>query len=148
MAAVKEYVLRTEREGFYDITAQVTQAVTESGVEDGMAFIYCPHTTSAITITENTDENVNGDILMSMERAFPDYKDFRHREDNAFAHVKSSMMGSQLFVIVDAGWPLLGPWQAVYFVEFDGPRERHFYVKVMSDPHMEKFPEPEEKFEE
>ena len=131
MAEPREFMIKTGKEGFYDITAQVTKAVRESGVEEGVALIFCPHTTASVTITENTDPNVGRDMLLSTGRAFPDYKDFRHSEGNSFAHVKSSVMGCEMQIIVTGGWPLFGPWQAIYFVEFDGPRERRYYVKVI-----------------
>jgi len=126
-----QYRIKTEKEGCYNINGFIREAVTQSGVEEGMALIYCPHTTAGITITENTDPHVTSDMLLGMSRAFPDHPDYKHSEGNSFAHVRSSMMGAQMFLLVTGGWPLLGPWQAVYFCEFDGPRERHFYVKVV-----------------
>ena len=134
MSKLFEFTLKTDREGFYDITRQVSDAINESGVEDGFAIVYCPHTTAAIIITENTDkENVAHDTLKGLENAFPTLPCFKHLEGNSFAHIKSSVMQCELNLIVDGGWPLLGAWQAIFFCEFDGPRERRYYVKVISD---------------
>jgi len=77
----------------------------------------------------NTD--MTADMLTGLSRAFPAYQDYKHNEGNSTAHIKSSMMGCEIFVFVSGAWPLLGPWQAIYFYEFDGPRERRFYVKVV-----------------
>jgi len=127
----KEYLIQTGKEGCYNITHFVNEAVSQCEIDEGMVFIYCPHTTAGVTITENTDPHVTSDMLMGMTRAFPDHADYKHFEGNSFAHVKSSMMGCQMFLFITGGWPLLGPWQAIYFCEFDGPRERRFYVKVV-----------------
>ncbi len=132
MANLFEFVLNTQKEGFYNITKEVEHAIAQSGVAEGIALVFCPHTTGAITITENTDPMVCADILLGMMRAFPDYSDYKHSEGNSFAHLKSSAMGCEMSLIISGGWPLLGAWQAIYFCEFDGPRERRFYVKVMN----------------
>lgn len=131
MSYVKEFKLKTGNEGAYDITKQVSLAVEESGVLEGVAIIFCPHTTAAITITENTDPNVTADMLLGIKKAFPDRPEYKHFEGNSFAHIKSSVVGVNLQMIVTGGWPLLGPFQAIYFLEFDGPRERRFVVKVI-----------------
>lgn len=131
MSYLKELKLKTEDEGAYDITRQVSLAIEESGVLEGIAIIFCPHTTAAITITENTDPNVTDDMLHGIKQAFPDRPEYKHFEGNSFAHIKSSVVGVNLQLIVTGGWPLLGPFQAIYFLEFDGPRERRFVVKVI-----------------
>ena len=134
MSFMKELIIKTEQEGTYDITRAITDAVLESGVQEGMAYIYCPHTTAGVTVTENTDfPKMTGDMLLGLSRAFPQYEDYAHNEGNTFAHIKSSVMGNQLFLIISGAWPLLGPWQAVYFCEFDGPRERRYYVKIVEN---------------
>ena len=134
MAFLKELIIKTEKEGAYDVTHMIIEAVTESGVEDGMAYIYCPHTTAGLIINENTDHpKMTQDMLLGFSRAFPQYQDYAHNEGNTFAHIKSSVVGNQLFLMVSGGWPLLGPWQAVYFCEFDGPRERRFHLKIIED---------------
>ncbi|BFL39342.1 YjbQ family protein [Agathobaculum sp. NSJ-28] len=129
----KEYTLHTEREGLYDVTAQVREAVRESGVQSGAAVIYCPHTTAGITINENADPDVRHDLLLGLREAFPDRRAFRHAEGNSAAHLKSSCVGTSQLVLVEDGCLLLGTWQGVYFCEFDGPRTRRFQVKVLGD---------------
>ena len=126
-----EYKLSTPREDFYNITAQIRSAISESGVRDGIAVIFCPHTTAGITINENADPDVVHDMLLGLGKAFPDRTEFRHGEGNSTAHLKAGAVGSSVTVIIADGKPLLGTWQSVYFCEFDPPRSRKFYVKVM-----------------
>ena len=127
-----EYKLSTPREDFYNVTAQVRNAISESGVRDGIAVIFCPHTTAGITINENADPDVVHDILIGFSKAFPDRPEFKHGEGNSTAHLKASTVGSSVTVVVADGKPLLGVWQSIYFCEFDAPRSRKFYVKVMA----------------
>ena len=127
------FQLSTSHEGLVDITAEVTEAISESGVNEGICIVYCPHTTAAITINENADPDVKTDFISGLDKIFPDMETFRHAEGNSDAHIKSSAVGASETIIVTAGKPLLGTWQAVYFCEFDGPRNRKFYVKVVGD---------------
>ena len=126
-----EYTLSTAREDFNNITSQVRESVVKSGVTDGIAVVYCPHTTAGITINENADPDVIHDLLLGLDKAFPDRPEFRHSEGNSAAHFKSSAMGSSVTVIIENGKLLLGTWQGVYFTEFDPPRKRKYYVKVI-----------------
>jgi len=126
-----EYTLSTPRQDFYNITAQVREAVAKSGITDGVAVIYCPHTTAGITINENADPDVVRDLLLGLDKAFPDRTEFRHAEGNSAAHLKASAMGASATVIIKDGKLLLGIWQGIYFCEFDPPRSRKFYVKVI-----------------
>jgi len=126
-----QYKLSAPRENFYDITAQVCEAVDKSGVESGIVVIYCPHTTAGITINENADPDVIHDLLIGLDKAFPDRSEFRHGEGNSSAHLKASAMGSSATVIIENGKLVLGTWQGIYFCEFDPPRERKFYIKVV-----------------
>jgi secondary thiamine-phosphate synthase enzyme len=128
-----DFTLKTPREGFIDITEQVRGAVCDSGIADGIAIVYCPHTTAGITINENVDPDVAGDVLLGLGAAFPDRAEFRHAEGNSAAHLKASVIGSSVTVIVNGGRLVLGTWQGIYFCEFDGPRSRRFHVKVMGD---------------
>lgn len=125
------FQLSTPKAGLVDITAEVTEAIAESGVNEGICIVYCPHTTAAITINENADPDVKTDFISGLDKSFPDLSSFRHVEGNSDAHLKSSAVGASETIIVTAGKPLLGTWQGVYFCEFDGPRNRKFYVKVM-----------------
>ena len=126
-----EYALSALREDFYNITPQVREAVANSGVKDGIAVVYCPHTTAGVTINENADPDVVHDLLIGLNKAFPDRSEFRHCEGNSAAHLKASAMGSSATVIVRNGKLLLGTWQGVFFTEFDPPRNRKFFVKVL-----------------
>jgi len=114
-----------------DITRKVADAVGASGVKDGMCFVYVPHTTAGVTINENADPDVKSDILMGLGEIVPGDLDYAHAEGNSPAHIKASLLGSSASVFVSGGKPVLGTWQGVYFCEFDGPRPRKVYVKVI-----------------
>lgn len=126
-----KYDLSAPKQNFYDITAQVREAVKKSGVAGGAAIVYCPHTTAGITINENADPDVVTDLLFALERTFPDRPEFRHAEGNSAAHLRSSAIGSSVTIIIEDGRLVLGTWQGIYFCEFDPPRSRKFYVKVI-----------------
>ena len=128
-----DFRLDTPAEGLVDITNEVSEAVKESGVYEGICVIYCPHTTAAITINENADPGVKTDFVMGMGKSFPDLAQFRHAEGNSDAHIKSSTVGASETVIISKGKLLLGTWQDIYFCEFDGPSTRKFYVNIMGD---------------
>ena len=129
----REFTLRTDHEGMYNVTAQMRETIRESGVQSGIAIVYCPHTTAGITINENADPDVQHDLLLGLREAFPDRREFRHAEGNSTAHLKSSCVGASQLVLIEDGRPLLGTWHGVYFCEFDGPRTRRFQVKVLED---------------
>ncbi|NLK69336.1 MAG: YjbQ family protein [Clostridiaceae bacterium] len=126
-----KYNLRTGTEGFYDVTAQVNESVRKSEVDNGICVIFCPHTTAGMTINENADPDVVSDMLFAFKKTIPNRPEFRHFEGNTTAHVKSSLMGSSVTVIIENEKLVLGTWQSVYFCEFDGPRNRTFYVKII-----------------
>ncbi|MCL2026184.1 MAG: secondary thiamine-phosphate synthase enzyme YjbQ [Leptospirales bacterium] len=125
-----EYSISAPRADFYDITSQVREAVSKSAVKEGLALVYCPHTTAGITINENADPDVVRDLLLGFDKAFPDRTEFRHAEGNSAAHLKASAVGSSVTLIIDGGKPILGTWQSIFFCEFDPPRNRKFYVKI------------------
>jgi len=124
------HTLKTAKEGFYDITSAVREAIRNSGLNDGLCVVYCPHTTAGITINENADPDVVQDLLYGLAKAFPDRTEFRHSEGNSAAHLKASCIGSSVTIIVENGLPILGTWQGVYFCEFDGPRDRKYHIKI------------------
>jgi len=126
-----EFTLSTPRDNFYNVTPQIREAVTKSGMTSGIAVVFCPHTTAGITINENADPDVVPDLLFGLDKAFPDRREFRHSEGNSAAHLKASAVGSSATIIIENGKPLLGMWQGIYFCEFDAPRNRTFYVKVI-----------------
>jgi len=133
MAFLYKYELSAPKAGFYNITAKVREAVSESGVSEGIAVVHCPHTTAGITINENADPDVVHDLLIGLDKAFPDRPEFLHGEGNSAAHLKSSTVGPSLTVIIEDGKLVLGTWQGIYFCEFDPPRSRKYFVKVLSD---------------
>lgn len=118
---------------FIDITYLVKQALEQAGIRSGIAVIYCPHTTAGITINENGDPDVVRDILSALDKVFPIEGDYRHFEGNSHAHLKSSYMGAEKTIIINEGKLLLGTWQSLYFCEFDGPRRRKLFIKMISD---------------
>ena len=110
---------------------QVSQIVKESGVEEGICVLWVPHTTAAVTINENADPDVVRDILYETEKIVPYQDGYHHSEGNSDAHIKSSLVGPSLSLIIKASKLVLGTWQSIYFCEFDGPRTRRLLVKVM-----------------
>ncbi len=116
-----------------DITQGVQHLVAESGVRSGMCYIYVPHTTAAVTINENSDPNVGRDLLKELNKVIPFDDNYGHNEGNSAAHIKSSMIGVSRMVLVEEGRLALGTWQALFFGEFDGPRDRRVMVKVVKD---------------
>lgn len=128
---LNRYSITTDAQNFHNITRQVEQAVRESGVEDGICVVHCPHTTAGLTVNENADPDVASDLLYALDKTFPDRPEFRHMEGNTTAHLKASCMGNSVTLPVERGRLVLGTWQGIYFCEFDGPRSRTFFVKVM-----------------
>ena len=116
---------------FVDITDHVLKAVADSKVHDGLVVVYVPHTTAGITINENADPTVQRDILTHLDKMIPPSGDYRHAEGNSPAHIKASLMGSSVTVIVAGGDLQLGKWQGIYLCEFDGPRRRRVQVKII-----------------
>lgn len=114
-----------------DITAEVQRVVSDSAIQQGTAVVYCPHTTAGLTINENSDPAVGADILEALEKVVPWRAAYRHTEGNAAAHVKSSLVGHSLTLLVEGGQLVLGTWQGIYFCEFDGPRTRRVLVQVV-----------------
>ncbi len=116
---------------FIDITRPVQEAVQKTGVKDGLCVIFTPHTTAAVTINENADPSVPRDILMEINKIVPFEDRYQHTEGNAAAHIKSSLVGCSQTLFIESGKLLLGTWQGIFFCEFDGPRNRQVYVKVV-----------------
>lgn len=128
---LKKFEISTQRENFYNITKTVQQFIDQNNVKSGVCIVFCPHTTAGITINENADPDVVKDMLLGLNTAFYDRKEFRHFEGNSSAHLKASCVGSSESIIIENGKLLLGVWQGIYFCEFDGPRNRNFYVKII-----------------
>src|SRR5690349_10187871 len=122
----------TARNQLVEITDQVRDAITASGVKSGLCVVYCPHTTAAITVNENADPDVVHDMLLWLNREVPkDQPGFRHAEGNSDSHIKASLVGPSVTLLLEKGELVLGRWQGVYFCEFDGPRTRQVMVRVM-----------------
>lgn len=119
------------RSELIDITKKVQSIIDKLAIKDGLCLVFSPHTTAAITINENADYSVQEDILSELGKMVPEDAKYSHREGNSDAHIKSSLIGSQVLVIVEAGRLMLGTWQGIYLCEFDGPRTRQVWVKIV-----------------
>ncbi|MBN1935501.1 MAG: YjbQ family protein [Anaerolineae bacterium] len=115
-----------------DITAQVQRLVTQSGIEEGLCLVFAPHTTAGLTVNENADPTVQSDLIRTLDKLVPWRDGYEHGEGNSAAHVKSSLMGVSHTMPVVGGKLRLGTWQGLYFAEFDGPRTRQVWVKVIA----------------
>ena len=125
-------VRTNRRTEMVDITGQVQEVVGLSGVTEGVCHIFEAHTTAGLTINENADPSVQADILMIMNRIISEQEAYRHLEGNSPAHIKASLVGAQLTVLVNNGSLFLGTWQGVFLCEFDGPRTRKVHLKIMA----------------
>jgi len=114
-----------------DVTWQVREAIRQSGIRTGLALVFTPHTTAAVTINENADPDVVSDLIMELNKIVPFDDHYRHAEGNSAAHLKSSLVGASETLIVEGGAPVLGTWQGIYFCEFDGPRSRKLHVQII-----------------
>ncbi len=125
---IRQFTLQTsKRNEFIDITARIQDMIDE--VSEGVITVFSPHTTTAVTINENADPDVPRDILKKLEELIPQRDNFSHMEGNSDAHIKASLFGSSVRVIVKDDKLLLGTWQSIFFCEFDGPRTRNFYLQ-------------------
>lgn len=123
-------VKTTSRIGLYDITDKVRKLIKDSGIKEGSAVIYIPHTTAAVTINENYDPSVVNDINDTLSNLIPENKGYSHTEGNADAHIKAAIIGSSRDVIITGGDLSLGRWQGIFFCEFDGPRQREVWFTI------------------
>ena len=119
-------------QAFHDVTTQVQAIISSSGVQEGVCVLFCPHTTAGLTLNENWDPSVQHDIGIGLDAISPPRSEYRHGEGNSPAHLKSSLLGASLSVLVTDGKLVLGAWQGIYLAEFDGPRQRKVFVKVMA----------------
>lgn len=131
---VKERVSTRERNQIVDITGVVERVVRAAGVAEGICVVYVPHTTAGVSINENADPDVKKDVVRKLSEMIPEREGYyQHGEGNSDSHVKTILTGPSVTMIVERGALLLGQWQGVYFCEYDGPRERTVYVKVMGE---------------
>ena len=113
-----------------DITSELSRLVAESGIKDGVCYVSVPHTTAGVTLNENCDPTVAADIEAMLTRLVPNLGDYLHAEGNSAAHIKATLVGSTVTLLISEGALALGQWQGVYFCEFDGPRERQALVRL------------------
>ncbi len=123
----------SERVDFIDITDRLTSQVEASGVVNGTVIIFVPHTTCGITINESADPDVVVDMKMQFSKMVPKENNFRHYEGNSDSHIKTSMVGSSEAIFIEEGLPVLGTWQGLFLCEFDGPRTRKVYFKIINN---------------
>ncbi|MCK4890651.1 MAG: secondary thiamine-phosphate synthase enzyme YjbQ [Candidatus Aminicenantes bacterium] len=116
-----------------DISGLVNNCVEEAGIQNGIVLVYTPHTTAGITINENADPSVKSDMIKFFSEMVPDKSYFRHMEGNSSSHIMSSLISPSQSFILDNGRLILGTWQGIFFCEFDGPRSRKVYVKILSE---------------
>lgn len=128
--------LRTQRRTqMIDLTPRIEEAVKQSGVKEGFCFVFVPHTTAALTINEHADPSVIRDLEKAMERLAPwNDSDYTHMEGNSAAHIKTSLLTNSQWLIIENGQLQMGTWQGVFFCEFDGPRQRQVWLKVVTQP--------------
>ncbi|MES9996190.1 secondary thiamine-phosphate synthase enzyme YjbQ [Desulfovibrio aminophilus] len=117
------------REDFLDIGGELRELLRKRGWENGALALFCPHTTAALTVNEGADPDVERDVLARLRALAPREGDYRHAEGNSDAHVKTSLLGPSLLVLVQDGALMLGTWQKVFFCEFDGPRRRELWAQ-------------------
>jgi len=130
---IKTIELKSSRRiEFIDITENINNIIRKSGIFEGACFINVPHTTAAVTINENSDSDVLRDILNKTGKLIPPNEGYTHSEGNSDSHIKSSLYGPSLSLIINQSKLLLGIWQAIYFCEFDGPRNRQVYIKLIN----------------
>jgi len=125
-------VKTSKKSELIDITSEVQEQVSKSGVRAGLCVVWVPHTTAGITVNENADPSVRRDILMEMGKLVPESDGYHHSEGNSAGHIRSSLFGHGETLMVEGGVLLLGTWQGIYLCEFDGPRRRQVLVKLMS----------------
>jgi secondary thiamine-phosphate synthase enzyme len=124
-------VITGRRTEFIDITPEVQKTLDRSGLKEGLVIVFVPHTTAGVTINEGADPSVQEDILNSLNQVIPFKGAYQHREGNSPAHIKASLMGSSVTVLVEKERMVLGTWQAIFFCEFDGPRNRKVFVRAL-----------------
>ncbi len=126
---MKEFIIKTKyKSEVIDITKLIKEEVIKSGIKEGIVTVFCSHSTAGLVVFENADASLKRDLLGTLEEIIPN-KNYSH--SNAKAHLKASFLKSDITLIVDKANPILGKWQGVYFVEFEGPRERKIYIKII-----------------
>jgi secondary thiamine-phosphate synthase enzyme len=131
---MKELHLTTNQKNqMIDITNKIQQYIREEKIIDGYLIVYVPHTTAAVTINEGADPSVQKDIMDTLEKLVPENPAYHHPEGNSDAHIKASLLGSSVTVLISKGSLVLGTWQHIFFYEADGPRHRTVYLYINKD---------------
>ena len=129
---MKKITLQTHQAcEWINITSQIEKLILSEKITSGLCLIYSPHTTAGITINENADPDVKTDSNAFLNQLIPKLKSFRHNEGNSDAHIKTSLVGNSVQVIIENSKLQLGTWQGIYFCEFDGPRTREVWIKII-----------------
>ncbi len=126
------HICSRQRNEMIDITSDIQRIVEGEKIKDGFVIVYVPHTTAGITINEGADPDVKRDIIESLERLVPENGKYLHSEGNSDAHIKASILGSSVTVLVKNSTLILGTWQHIFFYEGDGPRRRSVYIEICS----------------
>jgi len=136
---METFTVRTRKHAeFVEITHQIREQLFQSGLDTGVVHVFVPHTTAGITMNENADPSVVHDILADLDRLVPQRQPYyQHLEGNSASHLKASLMGSCVRVLVDGGRLVLGTWQGIYLCEFDGPRTRKIHVQLVGGGNTE-----------
>ncbi|MCC5890045.1 MAG: YjbQ family protein [Alkalibacterium sp.] len=132
MSSLKEFKIETgSKQEFFLLDKYLNEILTKSGVKDGIMVVFVPHTTAGVTINENADPDVKTDLKKALNNTFPNHDYFIHAEGNSDGHMKSSLVGASETLLIQDGRLVLGTWQSIYFTEFDGPRTRKVFVKIL-----------------
>jgi len=127
-------ITTNQKEELLDVTPVIKDAVNSSGINNGLCIVFVPHTTAGVTINENADPSVKEDMLRTLRRKIvPDSLTYTHAEGNSPAHIKASLIGSSVEMLIKNRTPVLGTWQGIFFCEFDGPRQRQIYVQIFKE---------------
>ncbi len=124
-------IITKQKTEFLDVTDKILKITRKENVKEGACVVFCPHTTAGLTINENADPAVRKDMLSYLNRLVPESKEYLHLEGNSDAHIKAALLGCSLNIIIKNSMLVLGSWQGVYFCEFDGPRSRKVYLKIL-----------------
>jgi len=133
LKSIRYSINTSTRVQFINIDEFIKETIAENEIKNGICTIFIPHTTAGVTINENADPDVTTDMKMEVNKLIPFNDNYQHIEGNSAAHIKSSLFGPSLTIIIENGEMLLGTWQSVYFAEFDGPRSRSILVKFIED---------------
>jgi secondary thiamine-phosphate synthase enzyme len=131
MESITIQVKTQKKQEMIDITSEIEHHIKSNRINSGYVVLFVPHTTAAVTINENTDPDVQSDMISGLQHAFPNRQEYNHYEKNSDAHIKSSVIGASEYLLIENGKLMVGTWQGIYFCEFDGPRNRKVFLKII-----------------